>query len=39
MPTAKPSPCVVVTLTLQPNSYCTRALPLEIQSTLGSCRA
>ncbi len=29
---------VAATLTLVPNSYRTRALPLEMQSTSGSCR-
>jgi hypothetical protein len=39
LPTTKPSPSVVTTLISQPNSYRTSALPLEIQSTSGSCRA
>ena len=39
IPTTKPPARVVATLTFVPDSWRTRALPLEMQSTSGSCRA
>ncbi len=38
-PTTKPPSRVAARLTLVPNSQRMRALPLEMQSTSGSCRA